>query len=186
MPIDIPMPVMIKVGDLQVDGNNPNKMKRAELDALKDNIQRYGFTNPIITNKDLLIADGEHRLKAAKSLGMKEVPVIKLEIGEVDRRMLRIIQNKLRGKHDPDDERKEILYISDEGDIDLFKKLSADDEYVKAAFLARKEKDPKNAVECNHVWRLESQEGQNKLIVTCNICQESYNAIVTKKVRAGE
>ncbi len=60
-----------------------------------------GFCNRArITNKDLLVADGEHRLRAAKELGMKRVSVVRLPLGEVDRRMIRQVMNKLRGEHD--------------------------------------------------------------------------------------
>jgi len=36
-------------------------------------IRKWRFIVPIITKKDLLVADGEQRLTAAKALGMKEV-----------------------------------------------------------------------------------------------------------------
>ena len=57
--------------------------------ALAENMKRYGFLIPIITNQDGLIADGQHRWEVAQSLGMTQVPVIKLPIHDVDRRILR-------------------------------------------------------------------------------------------------
>lgn len=67
--------------------------------ALAESINRYGFIVPIITNKDLLIADGEQRWEVAKSLNMTEVPVVRLPVEDVDRRLLRQVLNKLRGEH---------------------------------------------------------------------------------------
>jgi hypothetical protein len=48
---------------------------------LNKSIKRWGFLVPIITNKEYLIADVEHRLEAAKKLGMKQVSVIKIYFG---------------------------------------------------------------------------------------------------------
>ena len=60
--MNIPPTEIIKCDDIKTDPTNPNRMTDRELAALKLNIQKYGMLIPIITNKDLLIADGEHRL----------------------------------------------------------------------------------------------------------------------------
>ena len=57
---------IVPISELKVDGKNPNRMDRATLDRLKASIEKFGFIDPIITNKDLLIADGEKRWTAAK------------------------------------------------------------------------------------------------------------------------
>jgi len=57
----IPEPEVVATSELKVDGKNPNKMSREQHDRLKASIQKFGFIVPIITNKDLLIADGEQR-----------------------------------------------------------------------------------------------------------------------------
>jgi ParB-like chromosome segregation protein Spo0J len=90
----------VDVDKLMVDGQNPNVQSKRQFKALKESIKRYGFVVPIITNRDLLVADGEHRLKAAKELGMKQVSVVKLPVNDVDRRLLRQVMNKIRGEHD--------------------------------------------------------------------------------------
>jgi DNA modification methylase len=91
---------VVPIDSLTVDGSNPNEMNKDQWEALGKNIQRYGFLVPIITNRDGLIADGQHRWEKAKELGMTHVPIIRLDVEEVDRRMLRQILNKLRGEHD--------------------------------------------------------------------------------------
>jgi len=98
--VKVPPAELVDVGSFKVDNENPNRMSPRRLEALKKSIQRYGFVVPIITNKDLIIADGEHRLKAAKALGMKQVSVVRLPVDEVDRRLIRQVMNKLRGEHD--------------------------------------------------------------------------------------
>jgi ParB-like chromosome segregation protein Spo0J len=95
----IPPIEIVDVEKLQIDSQNPNVMSVRQFEALKKSIQRWGFVVPIITNRDLLIADGEHRLKAAKDLGLKQVTVVKLPVDDVDRRMIRQVMNKIRGEH---------------------------------------------------------------------------------------
>jgi len=90
----------IPIGDLKVDGQNPNRMSDKQHKALGESIKRWGFVVPVITNKDLLIADGEQRYTVAKSLGMKEIPTIILPVDDVNRRLIRQVMNKLKGEHD--------------------------------------------------------------------------------------
>jgi ABC-type transport system involved in cytochrome c biogenesis ATPase subunit/GNAT superfamily N-acetyltransferase len=98
--VKVPPAELVDVAALKVDNANPNVLSPRRFEALKKSVQRFGFVVPIITNRDLLVADGEHRLKAAKALGMKQVSVVRLPVDEVDRRLLRQVMNKLRGEHD--------------------------------------------------------------------------------------
>lgn len=98
--INVPEPKKVLISELKSDGKNPNVMSAGQLTALKRNIEKYGFLVPVITNKDLVIADGEHRVKAAKEIGINEIPVIVLDIEEPDRQIIRQVMNKLKGTHD--------------------------------------------------------------------------------------
>ncbi len=98
--ITVPPAELIDVDLLRTDKCNPNKLSPRKFEALKKSIQRFGFVVPVIANKDLLVADGEHRILAAKALGLKQVTVVRLPISEVDRRLIRQVMNKLRGEHD--------------------------------------------------------------------------------------
>ena len=98
--ISIPPRELIDTNLLKVDGENPNRMTDKQHQRLKTSIEKYGFIVPIITNKDLLVADGEQRLTVAQSLQMRQVPIIRLPVEDVDRRLLRQVLNKLRGEHE--------------------------------------------------------------------------------------
>jgi len=100
MSITIPAAETVKTSELKTDGENPNRMSKEQLERLTTSIKKWGFIVPIITNKELLIADGEQRYTAAKALGMSEVSVIRLPVADVDRRLLRQVLNKLKGKHE--------------------------------------------------------------------------------------
>lgn len=75
-------------------------MSNAQMKALKASILKFGFIIPVITNKDLLIADGEQRWTIAKELGLQKIKIVRLPIEDVDRRTLRQVLNKLKGEHD--------------------------------------------------------------------------------------
>ena len=121
--IEIPEAEIIDIEKLQLDGENPNKMKKTQLRALRKAIQRFGFLVPIVTNRDLLVADGEQRLTVAKELGMKQVPVIRLDVEDVDRRIIRQILNKLKGHHVKELDQAEYDRIIDEGREDDLKEF---------------------------------------------------------------
>jgi ABC-type transport system involved in cytochrome c biogenesis ATPase subunit/GNAT superfamily N-acetyltransferase len=121
--VKVPPAEFVPVDALKVYDENPNRMSRRKLEALKKSIQRYGFVVPIITNRDLLVADGEHRLRAAKALGMKQVSVVRLPVDEVDRRLIRQVMNKLRGEHDLFMDAEEYYRIVSRDKRDLLKAL---------------------------------------------------------------
>lgn len=67
----------IPINQLRPNDQNPRHNDDA-VDAVARSIQTYGFNNPIITDEILRIAAGHTRLKAAKKLGLKKVPVIRV------------------------------------------------------------------------------------------------------------
>jgi site-specific DNA-methyltransferase (adenine-specific) len=123
MAIHIPEPTRVPIDDVTVDGQNPNIMSQRQHDSLANSITRFGFIVPIITNKDLLIADGEQRWRVAKSLGMTHVPVIRLDVKDVDRRLLRQVLNKLKGEHREDLDAQEFLKIVEAGERESLQRL---------------------------------------------------------------
>jgi ParB-like chromosome segregation protein Spo0J len=129
MSIVIPAAETVKLSELKTDGENPNKMSKEQLERLKASIKKWGFIVPIITNKDLLIADGEQRYTAAQALGMTEVSVIRLPVEDVDRRLLRQVLNKLKGKHEKELDQAEyerIIQAGKEDDLKYLLMLSDD------------------------------------------------------------
>ena len=120
---EIPQSELVPTSQLKVDGDNPNRMTPKQLDQLKGSIKKFGFIVPIITNKDLLVADGEQRLTAAKELGLPKVSVIRLNVEDVDRRLIRQVMNKLCGEHDLIADALEFERIIELGSEDKLKEL---------------------------------------------------------------
>ncbi len=98
--VDLMKEEIVKTSSLTPDNTNPNVIKKVVYEALKKNIKKYGFLIPVIVNKKGLIADGFHRWKIARELGMEEIKIVRLDVNDVDRRILRQVMNKLRGSHD--------------------------------------------------------------------------------------
>ena len=154
MDVDVPQAELVDIDMLQLDGDNPNKMKKNQLQALRNAIQRWGFIVPIITNRDLIVADGEQRLTVARELGMKQVSVIRLDVEDVDRRILRQILNKLKGHHVKELDQSEYEKIIDLGGEEDLRE-----------YLLISEKDLEKALEDEESIRVENEY---EIIVACD------------------
>lgn len=66
---------MMKITEIKPYENNPRKNEEA-VDEVASSIKAFGFKNPIIVDKDMVIIAGHTRLKAALKLGLTMVPVI--------------------------------------------------------------------------------------------------------------
>ena len=100
---------------LKTDQNNPNRMTIKQQEETWKSLQKYGWTYPIITNKDGVFADGEQRAEVCKQHSEFYVPVLRLPVSDVDRRMLRQILNKLKGKHKKELDEAEYIRIVEAG-----------------------------------------------------------------------
>ena len=152
--IPIPMSERVKISDLKFDQDNPNMMSLVQLDRLKASIRRWGDIVPVVTNSELLVADGQQRVTAMKELGMTECSVIRLPVKDVDRRLLRQVLNKLRGKHNIELDSAEYLRIVEDGEK----------EELKALLESVGEKLPFEVDDCDVSF---SVPGTYELIVEC-------------------
>ena len=74
---------------------NPRKNDHA-VDGVAAAIREYGFRVPIVAKSDGLIVDGHLRLKAAKKLGLKDVPVVLADdLTEAQIKAFRLSVNKV-------------------------------------------------------------------------------------------
>jgi ParB-like chromosome segregation protein Spo0J len=75
---------------------NARSHSRKQLKLIADSIQRFGFTNPILVTDDFEVVAGHGRLQAAKSLGLKDIPVVALSsLSEADKKALIIADNRI-------------------------------------------------------------------------------------------
>ena len=117
------VPLLEDIRLLTADQNNPNRTTLKQQEQIWRSLQKYGWAYPIITNKDGVYADGEQRAEVCKQHGEFYAPVLRLPVSDVDRRMLRQILNKLKGKHSKELDNAEYLRILQMGEKDDLKAL---------------------------------------------------------------
>ena len=85
---------------------NPRQLTKEQHKHLKDSIQRFGLVDPIIVNKNKerqnVIIGGHQRVRIAKELKMKDVPVLELDLSYDREKELNIRLNKNMGEWDFD------------------------------------------------------------------------------------
>lgn len=95
----------IEVSLLQPNEYNPKKFSKEQLSQITESIKRFGFVDPLICNgspsrKNILIG-GHGRLQVAKILGMKKVPVVYVDIPDLEKeKELGIRLHKNQGEFD--------------------------------------------------------------------------------------
>lgn len=89
----------VRINKLHPHAKNPRHNDHA-VTAIANSIKRFGFTSPIVANKDHTILAGHTRWKAAKQIGLETVPVVYVDLSPVDAELLMIADNKLGEKAD--------------------------------------------------------------------------------------
>jgi DNA modification methylase len=97
----------IKISSLNPADYNPRKWYEKAIKDLKESISRFGLVDPIIVNsaanRKNVVIGGHFRLKVAKDLGYKEIPVVYLKISDPNKeKELNLRLNKNTGDWDYD------------------------------------------------------------------------------------
>jgi hypothetical protein len=117
------VPLLEDLRNLQSDDNNPNRMTLKQKEQVWQSLTKFGWTYPIITNRDGVFADGEQRAEVCLEHDEFFAPVLRLSVSDADRRMLRQVLNKLKGKHDKELDAAEFMRIIEQGEEDALKAL---------------------------------------------------------------
>ena len=85
---------------------NPRQLKKEQYQNIKESLQRFGFVDPVIVNKNKdrknIIIGGHQRVKVAKDLEYTEVPCLELDLSLDKEKELNIRLNKNVGEWDYD------------------------------------------------------------------------------------
>ena len=117
------VPLLEDIRLLKSDEQNPNRTTVKQREQIWKSLSKYGWTYPIIVNKDGVFTDGEQRAEVLREHGEFFAPVLRLSVSDVDRRMLRQILNKLRGSHNKELDVAEFKRIADLGEKEDLKLL---------------------------------------------------------------
>ena len=97
--------INVKIKDLKFSEYNPRKWDEKAIYDLKTSIQRFGLVDPIIVNsaenRKNIVIGGHFRLKIMEDLGYEEVPVVYVNIPNVnEEKELNLRLNKNLGDWD--------------------------------------------------------------------------------------
>jgi ParB/RepB/Spo0J family partition protein len=110
----------VSLENLTPDPANPRRIPEAELEALTRSIREFGLVDPILARKaDRTVIGGHQRLLAARRLGMKEVPVIYLDITKEKARLLNVALNKISGDFDQELLARLLSNLAETPELDL-------------------------------------------------------------------
>ncbi len=97
--------VYASVNTLKFSEYNPRKISKEAMDQLKKSLKKFEVVDPLIVNcaegRDGVVIGGNMRLRAVVELGFKEIPVVYLNIPDIEReKELNIRLNKNTGEFD--------------------------------------------------------------------------------------
>jgi len=94
----------VKISELKLNEKNPRKINSNDMVKLMRSLEEFGFVDPVIVNENPdrknIIVGGHQRFKAAKKLGLTEVPVTYVDLKEAEENVLNIALNKISGEWD--------------------------------------------------------------------------------------
>ena len=107
MPMDNAKNIVNKsIDELIFAEYNPRQLSKDQFKYLKDSISRFGLVDPIIINKNKerknIIIGGHQRIKVAKTMGIKDVPCLEVDLTYDRERELNVRLNKNTGEWDFD------------------------------------------------------------------------------------
>jgi len=88
----------MKINNIAIDKlipyhNNPRKDQA--VDKVASSINEYGFQQPIVVDKNMVVVVGHTRLMGAKKLGLKKVPTVIADLSETQAKAYRIADNRI-------------------------------------------------------------------------------------------
>lgn len=111
--------IYVDVDAIHPNEYNPNRQSDHDFELLCKSIEEDGFTQPIIVQEaNNEIVDGEHRWRAMKALGHKQVPVIYTSMSREQQLIATLRHNRARGNENLNMAADVIKELSDSGDLE--------------------------------------------------------------------
>lgn len=85
-----------KISALKPYKKNAKKHDKKQVEQIAESIKQFGFTQPVLIDKDNNVVAGHGRILGAKKAGLKEVPTVMLDdLTEEQIKAYRLVDNKL-------------------------------------------------------------------------------------------
>jgi len=122
----------LPIGDLGPDPANPRRISDDELESLTRSIREFGLIDPIIARReDKVVIGGRQRLLAARNLGIKQVPVVLVDLSEDQAHLLNLALNRISGTWDQELLARLLADLNAVPDVDLTLSGFSEDELQK-------------------------------------------------------
>lgn len=92
--VKLPAPTRVRVEEIQPYENNPRNIGAKSMEAVRLSIENYGYVQPIVVDKDLVIIAGHTRHQALRELGVEEVEVYVMDMPEQQANAYRLVDNR--------------------------------------------------------------------------------------------
>jgi DNA modification methylase len=186
----------VDINALEPYANNAKKHPQKQVHQIAASIQRFGFLNPIIVDDKFEIIAGHGRWEAAKLIGLKKVPVIKVEnLTPAEIKAYRLADNQLTMNTGYDEtllkiEIKELINLDPEFELELigFETAEIDLLVTDAAQDEPVDNDPANDVppvdetaiitKPGDIWILDD----HRLICGDSRVSQTYKALMLSEV----
>ena len=90
----------IAITSLKPFQRNPRAHPDSAIKKLVKSIETYGWTNPILVNKDMTVVGGHQRLKVLADAGHDKVPCSIVDLDKTKEMALNVALNKITGEWD--------------------------------------------------------------------------------------
>ena len=119
----------LPIKDLRPQPANPRRISDEELESLTRSIREFGLIDPIIARReDNTVIGGHQRLLAARKLGIKQVPVVLVDLSAEQAHLLNLALNRISGSWDQDLLGRLLAELNAVPDVDLSLTGFSDDE----------------------------------------------------------
>ncbi|MFQ6026823.1 MAG: site-specific DNA-methyltransferase [Dehalococcoidia bacterium] len=123
---------LLPIGELKPDPGNPRRISDQELESLTRSIREFGMVDPIIArSEDKTVIGGQQSLVAARRLGLKQVPVVLVDLSLEQARLLNLALNRISGSWDQELLARLLSDLNNVPKIDLTLSGFSDDELKK-------------------------------------------------------
>lgn len=111
-----------QIKDLKPYKKNAKKHNKEQVEWIANSIKEFGFTQPVIVDKNNEVVAGHGRILGAKKAGLKQVPTVMLEdLTEEQIKAYRLVDNKLNeSEWDYSLLDEELENLTEDIDMDLF------------------------------------------------------------------
>lgn len=156
----------VKIDRITPNTWNPNRQSEHDFELLCKSMEEDGFTQPIICHKDSgVIVDGEHRWRAAVTLGYKEIPVVYVDMPIEQMKISTIRHNRARGSHDIELEAEILRDLQKLGALDWAKdSLILDDAELNALLNDIEAPEAMASEEYSEAWEPEKFGDDAKIV----------------------